>query len=400
MAKHIKNKLSSAFVRNAKGPAKYGDGGGLWLIVDGSGAKRWRFIFSMNGKRYEMGLGGYPGFSLAEARDERDEAQKKVKSSINPIEARRQFRRAEKAGQCTFGQFSDELVEALVPGFRSQKHIDQWRMSLKVYAKPIRQKSISDVSTEDVLGILKPIWQSKAETASRVRGRIERVLDAAKAKGLRVGENPARWKGHLDSLLPKRQKLTRGHFASMPFENVPAFLMKLKKREAVAAKALEFLILTAARTGEVLGATWQEIDLEKKLWTIPAHKMKAGREHRVPLVGRALDILQELQNAYSSEFIFPGTKPRTPLSGMSMIMLLRRMKVENVTVHGFRSSFRDWAGENTQAPREVAEAALAHVLGDATERAYRRRDALDKRRQLMEAWYRYCKDSGASDGKY
>jgi integrase len=233
--------------------------------------------------------------------------------------------------------------------------------------------------------VLAPIWQTKAETAARLRGRIERVLDAARVKGLRSGENPARWRGHLDKLLPKRQKLSRGHHVAMPFEDVPDFVADLRKREAIAALALEFCILTASRSGEVLGAVWPEINRAAKVWTVPAERMKGGREHRVPLSPRALEILDKLAAVTAGDHIFPGQRLGRPLSVMAMEMVLRRMKVD-VTVHGFRSAFRDWAGETTTFPREVAEAALAHVVGDKTERAYRRGDALEKRRKLMDAW--------------
>ncbi len=230
-----------------------------------------------------------------------------------------------------------------------------------------------------------PIWLTKSETASRLRGRIERVLDFAKARGMRSGENPARWRGHLDAVLPRRQKLTRGHHKAMPFDQVPQFIDRLRGMEGVAPRALEFLILTAARTGEVLGAKWQEIDLGNRIWTVPAMRMKAGREHRVPLTDRAIAILADLQEIRTGEHVFPGLKRGRPLSNMAMQAVLRRMDVE-ATVHGFRSAFRDWAGERTHFPREITEAALAHLVGDAVERAYRRGDALDKRRQLMSLW--------------
>ncbi len=277
------------------------------------------------------------------------------------------------------------------PQFRNAKHIAQWEMTLRDYAAPLRQKLITDVTTADVLGVLKPIWLRKSETASRVRGRIERVLDAAKAKGLRTGENPALWRGHLDRLLPKRRKLARGHHKAMPYADVAAFIIELRKREAVAATALEFTILTAARSGETLGAKWHEIDWKDKIWTVPAERMKAGREHRVTLSSRTITILKKLAELGADEnsFVFPGQKPGKPLSVMAMDMVLRRMEVD-VTVHGFRSSFRDWCGEVSNFPRDVAEAALAHVVGDKTERAYRRGDSLEKRRKLMIAWASYC----------
>ena len=255
------------------------------------------------------------------------------------------------------------------------------------------------MDTEAVLGVLQPIWQTTPETASRLRGRIETVLDAARAKGhiARNEANPARWRGHLDKLLSKRQKLTRGHHAAMAFDDVPEFIGKLRERPAIAAMALEFLILTAARSGEVLGARWAEMDMVAKVWTVPAARMKAGREHRVPLAGRALAILDEAVKGRTGEFVFSGQRADKHLSGMAMEMLLRRMKAASVTVHGFRSSFRDWCGEATSFPREIAEAALAHVSGDATERAYRRGDALEKRRTLMEAWANYCEPTLGSN---
>lgn len=251
-------------------------------------------------------------------------------------------------------------------------------------------RSTRPLNTDDVLAVLKPIWTTKAETASRLRGRIDKVLDAAKAKGFRNGENPARWRGHLDHLLPKPSKLERGHHAAMPYEDVAAFMGELRQREAMAARALEFCIVTAARSGEVLGLQRAEIDLDKALWTLPAERMKAGRIHRVPLCGRAVTILKQLAISGAGEFVFAGQKQGKPLSNMAMEMMLRRMKIENATVHGFRSSFRDWAGNESSFPREVVETALAHVVGDKAEPAYRRGDALEKRRKLMDAWACYC----------
>jgi len=294
----------------------------------------------------------------------------------------------------TFGETVERFVTEMEPQFRNAKHVAQWRMTLNRYAAALASKTVDAITTEDVLAVLRPFWLEKNETASRLRGRIERVLDAAKAQGYRTGENPARWRGHLDHLLPRRQRLQRGHHAAMPFNAVPDFMTKLQLREAVAARALEFLILTAARTGEVLGATWREVDLDKRLWIVPPQRMKAGREHRVPLTDRTMAILAEvaqLGNAPDA-YIFPSTKQKRPLSQMSMDMLLRRMKLD-ITVHGFRSSFRDWCGEVSSFPREVAEAALSHVVGDATERAYRRGDALEKRRALMAEWASFCNDA-------
>ena len=265
-------------------------------------------------------------------------------------------------------------------------------MSLEHYCAPLACIPVDEIDTATVLEVLKPLWERVPETAARVRGRIEMVLDAARAHGFIDPHkaNPARWRGHLDNLLPKRGWLTRGHHAAMPFGDVPAFMARLRKRDAISAPALEFVILTAARSGEVLGARWDEIDLDRRIWTVPAVRMKDAREHRVPLSRRALAILTRLAAARIGEFIFPGQEPNRPLSARTMGMLMDRMGASDVTVHGFRSSFRDWCGEVTTFQREVAEAALAHVSGDAVERAYRRGDALEKRRELMEAWATFC----------
>ena len=276
------------------------------------------------------------------------------------------------------------------PSWRNGKHAAQWEMTLRDYAAPLRRLPVDKITTDDVLSVLKPLWNEKPETASRLRGRIERVLDAAKAQGLRSGENPARWRGHLDQLLPKRQRLTRGHHAAMDYTDVSAFMAELQARQAIASLALEFTILTAARSGEVLGARWDEFDLDRAVWTISASRMKAGREHRIPLSRRALKVLKAMHDARNGDFVFPGQKPGKPLSVMTLEMVLRRMKIENATVHGFRSAFRDWAAECTNFPNEVCEAALAHVIENKAEAAYRRGDLFDKRRKLMEAWGAYC----------
>ena len=291
---------------------------------------------------------------------------------------------------------ADEIVANLTEGFRNAKHRQQWTNTLAAYAATIRDKPVANINTADVLAILQPIWTTKAETASRVRGRIERVLDAAKARGLRTGENPARWRGHLDTLLSRRKKLTRGHHTALPYTNVPAFYADLRKRDGFAALALRFTIITAARSNETYGSRWSEIDRKAKVWTVPPERMKAARPHRVPLTDEALAILDAVNMATPAgrerkpdDFIFPGAKRVRPLSGEAMSAVLDRMGVA-VTVHGFRSTFRDWAGDETQFPREIAEAALAHVVGDETEQAYRRGDALARRRALMTAWSDYC----------
>lgn len=386
MAREV-NKLSARGVASLNKPGRHSDGGGLYLVIDASGAKRWLFLFRWQGKLKEMGLGGVASVPLSVAREKAAEARKVLASGENPILVRR-AEQADKAAAITFGAFADQLVDDIKSGFRNEKHRWQWKHTLEVYAAKLRPIPIGEVSTENVLEVLQPLWQTKQETASRLRGRIERVLDAAKAKGLRSGENPARWRGHLDNLLPRRQKLQRGHHPAMPYADVPAFVAELRKREAVAALMLEFTILTAARSGEVVGARWEEIDRKAKIWTIPAARMKAGKEHRVPLSDRALAILDAAEAIKREDgFLFPGPRKGKPHSNMAMLALLqKRMDLPSVTVHGFRSSFRDWAGERTAFPREVAEAALAHVVGDEVERAYRRGDALEKRRKLMLAW--------------
>jgi integrase len=390
MARQTK-RLSARTVLTLNKPGRHADGDGLYLLIDKGGAKRWVFLFRWKptgdkgpGKLREMGLGGLSIVSLADAREKAAAARRALTHCRNPIEERKAAAAARQSAT-TFGAFADALVEDLKHGFRNAKHQAQWSMTLTKYAGLLRDMPLDCIQTSDVLGVLVPIWQTKNETASRLRGRIERVLDAARAKGLRSGENPARWRGHLDKLLPKRQKLKRGHHAALPYSEVPAFVYELRQREAIAALALEFCILTAARSGEVLGATWSEINRQAKVWTVPPVRMKGGREHRVPLSSRAMEILDKLASQRAGDHIFPGQKGGRPLSGMAMEMVLRRMKA-GVTIHGFRSSFRDWAGECTTFPREIAEAALAHLVGDETERAYRRGDALEKRRLLMESW--------------
>ena len=377
-------KLTARKVETAK-PGKYGDGDGLQLAVAATGAKKWVLRFMSAGKAREMGLGSYPEVSLAEAREKALAGRRLARSGIDPITERRKDR-----GIPTFGELADEIAEQLSQGFRNEKHKAQWKMTLRVYADPLRAKPVDKIETTDVLAVLRPIWQSKPETASRVRGRIERILNAAKAKTLRTGENPAAWRGHLENLLPKQSRLSRGHHAAIPYKDLPGFVASLRERKAVAAMALEFAILTAGRSGEVLGARWSEIDLDEKVWTIPTERMKAAREHRVPLSDRAVEIIIIMGEAKVSDFVFPGHRAGRPLSVMALEMVLRRMGVENATVHGFRSAFRDWAGNETLFARELAEHALAHVVGDKAEQAYRRSDALARRRELMGAWALHC----------
>jgi integrase len=389
-------KLSARTVATLNKPGRHGDGAGLYLSISKDGdtvRRRWVYLFTRAGKLREMGLGPSPEVTLAEARVERDKWAAVVRAGGDPIGLRKAERAASK-GVPTFGQLADEVIEAKKTEWRNAKHRAQWSMTLANYAAPIRSRPVNEIDTDDVLAVLRPLWTSRPETAARLRGRIEHVLDAARAKGFRHGPNPALWRGHLDKLLPKQSKVERGHHAAMAYSKVPAFLALVRKRDAVAALAIEFTVLTAARTGEVIGATWDEIDLDHAVWTIPAQRMKAKRIHRVPLPARAIAILNKVSTIRTGDYVFPGRKPGRPLSNMSMEMILRRMKVEDATMHGFRSSFRDWVGNETNFQREVAEAALAHVVGDAAEQAYRRGDALEKRREMMSAWARYCSPTG------
>jgi len=344
-----------------------------------------------------MGLGSTGVVKLAVARDKARQLREALAEGHDPLDAAAAHRKV--LAPPTFGALADELIASLEEGWRNPKHRAQWKMTMQHYAAPLRTLPVNQVDTDAVLAILRPIWQAKPETASRVRGRIEKVLDYAKAKQFRTGENPAAWRGHLALMLPKRKLLSRGHHAAMPPESVPAFMKRLRLLESVSALALEFIILTCARTGEVLrsvrdgkvmGARWDEIDFEGKIWTVPAIRMKAGREHRVPLSSRAMSILESIKTARTGDFIFASAQGDAPLSEGAAEMLMRRMEAKPFTVHGFRSSFRDWAGNSTEFPRELAEHALAHVIGDKAEQAYRRGDALERRRQIMEAWSAHC----------
>ncbi len=379
------HKLSDVYVKSTKlKPGRHSDGGGLYLNVAPGGSKSWVFVWTREGRKREMGMGGYPVVSLAKARTRAGEFREGVQEGRDPIAER------DREEEPTFGDCVDKFLSTMEKGWRNDKHRKQWRSTLDTYCTDMKDKRVSVIGTDDVLAALTPIWQEKSETASRLRGRIERVLDFARAKGWRHGENPALWRGHLRHVLPARQKLQRGHHPAMPYSDVPAYVARLQGAEAMAARVLEFLILTAARSGEALEARWPEFDLEKAVWTVPADRMKAGKEHRVPLSDRALSIVKGLHEARSGEFVFPGQKDRCPLSGMALAMLMRRMKAGHFTPHGFRSAFRDWCGDSTTFPREIAEAALAHEVGNKVEQAYRRSDALAKRRKLMDAWCRYC----------
>ncbi|MER9227732.1 integrase arm-type DNA-binding domain-containing protein [Mesorhizobium sp. M0664] len=401
MAKTI-NKLSAIEVAKKSKPGIYSDGDGLYLQVakstskaakPGDVSKSWLFRFMLAGKARYMGLGDVNTFSLQEARKRAREARQKVADGIDPIEERKEKKstyRADDAKRITFKQASERYIAAQKAGWKNAKHADQWRNTLATYAWPfIGELPVAKVETAHVHQILDPIWETKTETASRVRGRVESVLDWATVRGFRPkGDNPARWRGHLDKALPARAKVAKvQHHAAMPYADVPAFMTRLRAMDSISARALEFTILTAVRTGEAIGATDGEFDFAKKLWTIPAERMKADRPHRVPLSDRAIEILKSIPREADSAYIFPGARKGKPLSNMAMLELVRGMEgMGGLTVHGFRSTFRDWAAERSNFPREIAEAALAHVLSDKTEAAYQRGDLLDKRRKLMSAW--------------
>jgi integrase len=374
------NRLNARSVATIRKPGRHADGGNLYLSVSPTGAKSWVFLFRWHGKPTELGFGSARSVLLAQARDLAAEARTKLAAGIKPTGPR------SSSGARTFGEVADGVLEAMRPSWRSRRHAQQWETTLRDLAASLRNLPVAQIATEDVLTVLKPLWKTTPVTASRLRGRIERVLDAAKAQGLRSGENPARWRGHLDQLLPGRQRLARGHYAAMPYADVPGFLVRLRAEGTTAALALEFAILTAARTSEVRFATRDEFDLDAKLWTVPPARTKAGQEHRVPLSNRAVEIIAQLDVVRGGEFVFERRKPGSPLSMNAMQLVLARMGVTAATVHGFRSSFRDWAGDCTHHPRDVIEAALAHAIENQTEAAYRRGTAIEKRRTLMVMW--------------
>lgn len=408
MPKKLHHALTPLAVKSAK-PGRYSDGEGLQLLVKESGARTWVYRFMLAGRTRDVGLGpagGPSAVSLAKAREEAGKLRLKVKAGVDPL-AERERGAAQEAAEAqakaiaavSFRAASESYIAAHEASWRNPKHRAQWRSTLATYAYPkVGDLPVAEIGTAEVMAVLEPIWKDKPETASRVRGRIESVLDAAKVKGLRSGENPARWRGHLNQVLPKRAKHTRGHHAAMAYAEVPTFMAQLREREALAARALEFTVLTAARSGETLGATWDEIDLAGAIWTVPAARMKASKEHRVPLSGRAVELLNEVlplnARAQGSAPLFPAHTGRF-LSIMAMAMLMRRMG-RTETVHGFRSAFRDWAAESTSFPHEVCEMALAHAIGNKAEAAYRRGDLFDKRRKLMEAWSAYSASDGAA----
>jgi integrase len=396
-------RLTAVAVSRAKEPGYYPDGGGMYLQVTSSGAKSWVYRFMLAGKAREMGLGPLPDTNLSQARAKALEARKLRRDGIDPIEHRKAARAAaslDAAKAITFKECAARYIASHKKGWRTEKHACLWTNTLATYAESVLSAlPVQSIDTGLVMRILEPIWAEKAETAGRVRQRIESILDWARVHGYRQGENPARWRGHLDKLLPAQAKVARvEHHRALPYAEAGAFMASLREQEGVGANALEFAILTAGRTGEVLGARWDEIDLNAKTWIIPAGRMKGGREHRIPLSPQAIAVVKSLKEIRSSEYVFPGGRKGRPLSNMVMLVLLRRMNRSDLTVHGFRSTFRDWAAEQTNYPREVAEMALSHAISDKVEAAYRRGDLLEKRRRLMETWASfYERDTGRSE---
>ncbi len=388
------NKLSALSVNKATKAGLYGDGAGLWLQITKTGGKSWLFRYMQQGKAHEMGLGAVNTISLAEAREKARACRQMLMEGKNPLLEKQRMKREQllaQASHMTFAECATQYIANHKAGWKNAKHLSQWEATLSTYAFPVMgELSVADIDTALVLKSLEPIWTTKTETATRLRSRIELILDWARVRGFRNGENPARWRGHLDKILPKPSKVAKKeHHAALPYAEIQCFMAELKQREGITVRALEFAILTAARTGEVRGATWDEIDMKQAMWIIPAARMKAGNEHRVPLSSHAMQILKEMHATKQSTFIFPSVKAGKPLSDMAMIMILRRMGLEAVT-HGFRSTFRDWAAEMTSYPSEVAEMALAHVVSNKVEAAYRRGDLLAKRHRLMQDWADYC----------
>jgi integrase len=395
MSAHL-GKLTALKVAREKKAGMYGDGGNLWLQVESESVKSW--IFRYAGRC--MGLGSASVVSLQQAREFAHEYRKLRQQGIDPIEARRAQQaqqRLEAARAITFSECAEAYIKAHRGGWRDPKHAQQWPNTIAAYVEPIiGALPVQSIDTGLVHKVLEPIWSAKPETASRVRGRIESILDWAKVRGYRQGENPARWRGHIDKLFPSRAKLREvKHLAALPYVDVPAFISGLREREGSDARAFEFTILTAARSNEVLGAQWDEFDLDAAVWVVPPQRMKAGREHRVPLSSNALQIIQDMAGPPHGKFVFSRGESDEPLSPRTLRKVLARIGVEDATPHGFRSSYRDWAAERTSYPNHVVEMALAYTIGDKVEAAYRRGDLFNKRRRLMNEWAQFCNTPAA-----
>lgn len=408
----IYERLTAITVRQLRGAGRYPDGGGLYLQITPTGARSWIFRYRVAGRERQMGLGPLEFVSLAEAREKARAARLQRYNGEDPLGARigRRSKALSAPKGVTFREAMNAYIETNKAAWRNEKHIQQWSSTLETYAVPhFGGKVLADIETADVLNALKPIWLTKSETASRLRGRIEAVLNWGAAQGHRQGENPARWKGHIEMILPAKSKVAKvKHHAALDYKEMPQFMTAVRSQGGVGVLALQFVILTAARTGEVLGADWRDIDFTNKLWTVPASRMKAGREHRVPLSAPALQILERQRAAwfeiearrYRKTLTRGETGPVGPvfwgrlagkgLSNVALLAVLRRMGRDDLTSHGFRSSFRDWAAEETQFQSEVVEMALAHAIGNKVEAAYRRGDLFQKRRDLMDRWANAC----------
>ena len=391
----IAKELSALDIKRITKPGRHAVGSisGLLIVVKNTGAKSWILRTIIGNKRRSIGLGAYPEISLSRARERAREAKELIEQGVDPVERKKSIRaalRSSQNGRMTFSEAARRCHEKKVTEFRNPKHIKQWIKSVERFAFPIiGRMAVEDIELPQILKILEPIWIDKTETATRLRQRVEQIINWATISGYRKGDNPARWKGHLDAILPLPNKIKRvKHMKALPYKDIGAFMTELRQREGMGARALEFIILTACRSGECRLATWDEINLQDKVWTIPGERMKAGKEHKIPLVDDAVKLLRRLPRFQGSDYIF--TAPRGgPLSDMSISAVCKRMKVEAVP-HGFRSTFRDWAAENTNFPREVAEMSLAHTIENAVEAAYRRGDLFRKRRKLVESWAAYC----------
>lgn len=396
-------KLNVKRIKGLTEKGRYGDGDNLYLSVGPNGRQSWSFLYTIGGRHRQMGLGRREDdFDLAEARERAAELRKQLRRGIDPIEVERAGKVKAKPTVSTFEQVAEDCIAALVPGWTNAKSEGQWRQSLTTYAYPVLgNMDVGAITTDEVYRVLEPIWAAKPETAGRVRARIEKVLDRATARKLRTGDNPARLKGNLDHLLAKQSKVKRvKSHAALPYAETGGFMADLRKREGVAARAFEFAILTAARTNEALGATWSEIDLDAAVWTIPAERMKARRDHRVPLSEPALGLLRSMPRDEASDFVFISPMARgKALSNMALLATLKRMDRDDLTAHGFRSTFRDWAAETTAYPDAVVEMALAHAISNAVEAAYRRGDLFEKRKRLMADWAAYCAGAGVAGEK-
>ena len=388
-------RLKALEVKNASKPGRLADGGGLYLQISKWGTKSWVFRYTRSGRSRHMGLGPLRDRSLAQAREEAAHWRGVLRDSHDPVDERKKDRATKLKTverQKPFSDCAQAYIDGQQSGWKNAKHRSQWENTLKTYAYPVLGKRmVSEIDTGLVLRVLEPIWSTKTESASRLRGRIENILDWARVRGYREGENPARWRGHLDKILPKPSKTAHStHYRALPYSELSPFMDALRQRDETPARALEFLILTAARTSEVTHATWDEADLEQGIWKIPKARMKSGRAHRVPLSDRARALLGDMNERQQGPFIFPSTRKAGSLSNMAMLQLLGRMNYGHVTVHGFRSTFRDWIAEQTAYPREIAEHALAHVISNKTEAAYQRGDLFLKRQKLMEDWATFC----------